>query len=123
LTNVSEVLTVSIIRAMRPHQSTSVSIITNKNWKKICNKLGINRQKIFENRFHDIYGHILPMKDENTLIKDEFYGKLNKIIVKVGGMRELIIMTDLNGRVGRRNYDLVVGNFGEGIIIDMEWIL
>jgi len=47
-----------------------------------------------------------------------FFANLNKEIVKSGSGRQLILMGDMNGRIGRKNGDTVVGNFGEDMVND-----
>ncbi|XP_072377962.1 uncharacterized protein [Diabrotica undecimpunctata] len=45
--------------------------------------------------------------------KDEFFEKLNDIITNIGKSRELIILGDLNSRVGQRINSKVIGPYGE----------
>ncbi|XP_030762016.1 craniofacial development protein 2-like [Sitophilus oryzae] len=49
-----------------------------------------------------IFGVYAISDDEPYHKKDDFFGKLNEEITKIGNGRELIILGDFNGRVGRR---------------------
>ncbi|XP_072398398.1 uncharacterized protein [Diabrotica undecimpunctata] len=51
--------------------------------------------------------------DESIAAKDEFFEKLNDIITNIGKSRELIILGDLNSRVGQRINSEVIGPYGE----------
>ncbi|XP_050506239.1 craniofacial development protein 2-like [Diabrotica virgifera virgifera] len=51
--------------------------------------------------------------DEPYTNKDEFFAKVNDEITKIGNRRELIVMGDLNSRVGRKVDNKVVGPYGE----------
>ncbi|XP_072398049.1 uncharacterized protein [Diabrotica undecimpunctata] len=51
--------------------------------------------------------------DETYTNKDEFFAKVNDEITKIGNRRELVVMGDLNGRVGRKVDNKVVGPYGE----------
>ena len=58
---------------------------------------------------HNIWGYKLtiigiyaPNEDNGTTIKDEFFANLNEEIVKSGNGRQLILMGDMNGRIGRK---------------------
>ena len=54
--------------------------------------------------------------DENVLVKEYFWGKLNKVIFETGNSREILIAGDFNSRTGRKINNLVVGPFGEELI-------
>jgi endonuclease/exonuclease/phosphatase family metal-dependent hydrolase len=56
--------------------------------------------------------------DENVLVKENFLGKLNEVIVEIGNSREILIAGDFNSRTGNKIIDLVVGPFGEEVIND-----
>lgn len=51
--------------------------------------------------------------DEPLTKKDEFFEQVSDEIMKIGKSREIIVLGDLNSRVGRRINDAVVGPFGE----------
>ena len=53
--------------------------------------------------------------DENGVVKEEFFGKLNKVIVEIGNSREILIAGDFNSRTGKKINNLVVGPFGEDV--------
>ena len=65
-----------------------------------------------------IIGIYEPNEDNVVTVKNEFFANLNKEIVKSGSGRQLILMGDMNGRIGRKNGDTVVGNFGEDMVND-----
>jgi len=65
-----------------------------------------------------IIGIYEPNEDNVVTVKNEFFTNLNKEIVKSGSGRQLILMGDMNGRIGRKNGDTVVGNFGEDMVND-----
>jgi exonuclease III len=44
-----------------------------------------------------------PNEDNKTTIKDEFFANLNEEIIKSGSGRHLILMGDMNGRIGGKN--------------------
>lgn len=48
-----------------------------------------------------IFGVYAISDDEPYHKKDDFFGKLNEEITKIGNGRELIILGDFNGRVGQ----------------------
>ena len=56
--------------------------------------------------------------DEHSVVKGDFFGKLNELIVEIGNSREILIAGDLNSRTGKKVNNLVVGPFGEEIIND-----
>ena len=58
------------------------------------------------------------MKIIRVTVKDEFFANLNEEIVRSGSGRQLILMGDMNGRIGRKTRDTVVGNFGEDMVND-----
>jgi exonuclease III len=52
--------------------------------------------------FLSITGIYAPNEDNKTTIKDEFFANLNEEIIKSGSGRQLILMGDMNGRIGRK---------------------
>ena len=65
-----------------------------------------------------IIGIYAPNEDNGATVKDEFFANLNEEIVKSGSGRQLILMGDMNGRIGRKTGDTVVENFGEDRVND-----
>ena len=55
---------------------------------------------------------------EYALVKEDFFGKLNELIVEIGNSREILIAGDFNSRRGEKINNLVVGPFGEELIND-----
>jgi hypothetical protein len=47
------------------------------------------------------------------LVKEDFLGKLNEVIVEIGNSREILIAGDFNSRTGEKINDQVVRPFGE----------
>lgn len=47
--------------------------------------------------------------------KDEFFEQLNRVITTIGTTREIILLGDLNGRIGKRQQDGTVGPWGEEV--------
>jgi hypothetical protein len=56
--------------------------------------------------------------DALTQNKEEFFEHLNEEISKIGTSREIIIMGDMNSRVGKKDQDKIVGRYGEDTIND-----
>ena len=61
---------------------------------------------------------IYAISDEHAVVKGDFFGKLNEIIVEIGNWREILIAGNLNSRTGKKVSNLVVGRYGEEIIND-----
>jgi hypothetical protein len=57
-------------------------------------------------------------EDALTQNKEEFFEHLNEEISKIGTSREIIIMGDMNSRVGKKDQDKIVGRYGEDTIND-----
>jgi hypothetical protein len=57
-----------------------------------------------------VYAH---NEDSGATVKDEFFANINEEIVKSGSGRQLILIGDMNGRIGRKPGNTVLGNFGE----------
>ncbi|XP_044760408.1 craniofacial development protein 2-like [Coccinella septempunctata] len=60
-----------------------------------------------------VYG---PTDDSNRQIKDNFYKDLRDVIMKVKNHQEIIIAGDLNGSVGSKQDDEIIGPHGEDVI-------
>ena len=56
--------------------------------------------------------------DENAVVKEDFWGKLNEVIVEIGNAREILIPGDFNSRTGKKINNLLVGPFGEEVMND-----
>jgi hypothetical protein len=39
--------------------------------------------------------------DENAVVKEDFWGKLNEVIVEIGNSEEILIAGDFNSRTGK----------------------
>jgi hypothetical protein len=53
--------------------------------------------------------------DEHAVVKGDFFGKLNEVIVETGNSREILIAGDLNSRTGKKINNFVVDPFGEKV--------
>ncbi|XP_044745289.1 uncharacterized protein LOC123307136 [Coccinella septempunctata] len=65
-----------------------------------------------------ILGVYAVSNDEPSNIKDEFFERMNDEISKIGKSREVILLGDLNSRVGQRVQSKVVGPYGETTLND-----
>lgn len=96
-----------------------VSVLINKKHKhKITDFEAINENIIRVNM--NIYqtpitilGVYAVSDDEPFSIKDEFFERVNDEINKIGNTREVIIVGDLNSRVGQRTNSKIIGPYGE----------
>jgi hypothetical protein len=61
-------------------------------------------------------------EDALTQNKEEFFEQLNEEISKIGTSREIIIMGDMNNRVGKKDQNKIVGRYGEDTINDNRLI-
>ena len=41
--------------------------------------------------------------DENAVVKEDIFGKLNEVIAEIGNSRELLIVGDFSNRKGKKN--------------------
>ena len=98
-----------------------VSILVKKRYKRYITTweaLNENMIKICMNLFGkmlSILGIYAISDDENALVKDDFFGKLNEVITEIGNAREILIAGDFNNRTKKKVNELVVGSFGEVI--------
>jgi len=101
-----------------------VSILVKKRYKGYITTweaLNENMIKINMNLFGKklcILGIYAISDDENALVKEEFWGKLNEVITEIGTSREILIAGDFNSRTGKKTKNLVVGPFGEEVTND-----
>lgn len=61
----------------------------------------------------EIIAAYAPTNDCHDGIKEKFFTDLSDVIDKINQGHQIVIMGDMNGRVGSRENDEVVGNFGE----------
>jgi len=100
------------------------SILINKKWKgSIKNWEAIDERTLkldmnISGYQVTIIGIYAPNEDNGVTEKYEFFANLNEEIVKTGSGRQLIQMGNMNGRIGRKSGDTVVGNFGEDMVND-----
>ena len=55
---------------------------------------------------------------EHAVVKGDYFGKFNEVIVEIGNSREILIAGDLNSRTGKKINNLLVGPFGEEVLND-----
>jgi hypothetical protein len=77
----------------------------NLLWRKLC-----------------ILGIYAVSDDENILVKEDLWGKLNEVIAEIGNSREVLIAGDFNSRSGKKINNQVVSPFGEVVINDVNKI-
>lgn len=82
------------------------------NERLITLELEIGRKQIV------IFGVYSPTEDASAGEKDQFYDVLKSEIEQINNRKELIIMGDLNGRVGKKIKGKVVGRYREDIVND-----
>ncbi|XP_072377991.1 uncharacterized protein [Diabrotica undecimpunctata] len=95
-----------------------VSVMIHKKFNKITDfetiDENIERVNININQTPvTILGVYAISDDQSIAAKDEFFEKLNDIITNIGKSRELIVLGDLNSRVGQRINSEVIGPYGE----------
>lgn len=56
--------------------------------------------------------------DAGAAEKEECYGQLPFLLEQVGNRKEINLLGDLNGRVGSKVSNEVLGKFGEGVVND-----
>ena len=56
--------------------------------------------------------------DKNALVKADFWGKLNEVIVEMGNNREILIAGDFNSRTEKKTKNLVMDSFEEEVMND-----
>lgn len=62
-----------------------------------------------------IVGIYAPTEDSTSVEKDDLWNRLTQVIEDTPRRKEIFIMGDMNGRVGRGEDSKVVGKFGEEI--------
>ena len=101
-----------------------VAILIRKSLRKcITTWEAVNPRMIKMNMA--VFGHkitilgVYGVNDDSTVaVKDQFFEELNEEIGKIGSRREIIVLGDLNGRIGRQIKSKIVGPFGEAAIND-----
>ena len=100
-----------------------VSILIRKKFRKYIKTWEAINSRIIKMNL-DIWGYrmtilgIYGVNDDATVkIKDDFYEQINDEIRKIGTSREIIVLGDLNGRVGK-NTNNIAGPYGEDNVND-----
>ena len=98
-----------------------VSIMIKKKWKSSIKQLEevderfIIKELMMYGKEIVLIGTYAPTDDSPQIIKEQYFEKFTELVESVSQKKELIIMGDLNSRVGKGTGD-VVGPYGE----DME---
>ena len=103
-------------------QEKRVSILIRKNLRRfITNWEAVNERIIKMNL--TIYGYRITIlgiyaitEDALIELKDRFFEQLHQVISTIGSSREIILLGDLNSRVGKQEQSKVVGKHGENIL-------
>ena len=81
-----------------------MSILVKKRYKRCITTweaINENMIKLHMNLFRKklcILGFYAISDDENVLVKEDFWGKLNEVIAEIGNSREILIAGDFNSR-------------------------
>jgi len=98
-----------------------VYILVKKRYITTWEAVNENMIKLHMNLFGKklcILGIYAIRDDKNAVVKEDFLGKLNAVIVEIGNSREILIAGDFNSRTGEKINNLVVGPFEEEVIND-----
>ncbi|XP_030764048.1 craniofacial development protein 2-like [Sitophilus oryzae] len=96
-----------------------ISLLIHSKYKKfITNWTPVNERILTANL--NLLGYKLtiigtygPNEDEEVALKDQYMELLNQTIIDIGSTREIVLIGDLNARVGRRLNHHIVGRHGE----------
>lgn len=58
-----------------------------------------------------------PNDDADATVIDDFMEKLAQVLDEIGNRKEVALMGDFNGRLGKRNKDEIIGRYDENTII------
>ena len=101
-----------------------VAILVRKRLRKCISTWEAIDQRMIRMNLN-LHGHKITVlgvygvnDDASVSAKDQFFEQLNDEIVKIGDTREVIVMGDLNSRIGHRLSSKVVGPFGEETVND-----
>ncbi|XP_044745151.1 uncharacterized protein LOC123307015 [Coccinella septempunctata] len=104
--------------------SKGVSILINKkfigkihNWNTINERI-LSANLTIKGHRTTIVGVYGPNDDSNQKEKDDFYTTLDNTLTALGNQREIVVLGDLNARVGRKNGSKIVGIHGEETLND-----
>ena len=96
-----------------------VSILINRkyinklhNWDTINERIAVANLTLKGHRV-SIIGAYGPNEDAPQVEKDEFYNLLDHTITHLGNQREIVLLGDLNARVGISDDSEIVGRYGE----------
>jgi hypothetical protein len=84
-----------------------VSILVKKRYKRYITTweaINENMIKLHMNLFVKklrILGIYAKSDDENTLVREDFWWKLNEVIFEIGNTRETVMSGDFNSRTGK----------------------
>lgn len=86
-----------------------------KSWEQINDRILVVEMGI-KNHPLVIIAAYGPNEDAKPEKKDEFFNTMTSLLNSISNRKEIILMGDLNGRVGQRRNDPVVGQFGEDVV-------
>lgn len=96
-----------------------VGIIIHRKWRRCIKSWEAVNERIIKLNLQ-MFGEKITVlgvygvdEGDPWTTKEEFYQKMSEEITKLGNTRELLILGDLNGRVGRKQNDPVIGKYGE----------
>lgn len=100
-----------------------VSILINKRHKHKINWEAVNENIITVNMSHkghrvSVIGVYAPIEDAANTEKDQHYIAISDILSEIDNQREIIMMGDMNARIGKKQDGQTVRKFGEDIIND-----
>ena len=93
------------------------------NWNPVDERI-ITVDMLIKGRDIKIFGIYAPTDDSDTNTKDTFFDKLSEELNKIKNKQEIILLGDLNGRVGRALDSKIIGRHGEDVVNDngTRWI-
>ena len=71
-----------------------------KSWKCVNERIVVVKLKVARECYMLVQVYA-PTDDSKSEVKDKFYAELQKVVGEVGRRETLIVMGDLNARVGR----------------------
>ena len=87
-----------------------------RGWQCVSERIVVVKLKVCREQltFVQVYA---PKNDSRSEVKEHLYSELQKVIEKVGRKETLIVMGDLNARVGREceTWGSVIGKHGEEV--------
>ena len=88
-----------------------------RSWQCVNERIVVVKLKVVGGEWLTLVQVYAPTNDSGGEVKEHFYNKLQKVTEKVGRKETLIIMGDLNARVGKDSevWGSVIGRHGEAV--------